>query len=127
MLNKYIRLPKLLSVTLIACMSLALHSCQDEDDPYTSILIGPWTLVDYYGQGTYYMDFYEFCPDGSGYAETWGEGSYNFWWNSYGGNNLQMTFNDGTTWNFYYNASARALSLQPYYDGSTEYLYKRGY
>lgn len=132
--NQATRTGRLRFIALLAsmiCIVSLTSSCTSEDDPYYSPLVGGWQLVDYSGQGTYYISSMMLYSDGTGYVTGLDDYGYSqTWsvqWSSYSSSSLTIYFNDAyaSAWSYYYNFSGGELHLQPINDVTTDYWYMR--
>lgn len=109
--------PILIAITTL----LVFTSCDDEDNPFYSPLVGEWELLeDRYGIVPQNMiDRFIFNDNGAGYYEGYNEyGKWDRWlisWSSYSDYRLVVRFEHGDNWYFYWD-----------YDGDYLYLYEDG-
>lgn len=104
----------------------------DDDDLYHSPLVGSWELLeDQYGPVPQaYIDRIYFYSDGHGVYEAYD--NYGYWsnwdfrWNDYGkyGNTIEMSFYDGTTWNYYWEIYRGYLYLYDYWNKNNYLVYR---
>lgn len=127
--------PRTYLVALLCAIACALlTSCQDEpaDPPASTVLPGVWYYdystgqASYWGNSTFTFNpsgyGYYYGEDQQGYTDTWAIS-----WQSYGGRQLTVWFDDGTTWNFDYGLNGYGqLWLSPWDDPGTTLYYTRG-
>lgn len=122
-----------LAAIIIALMAVTLAACDDlpADNPRSTILPGTWYYdgssgsPGYWGnsQFTFYNNGtgYYYGEDQQGYTDTW-----YITWQSYGGRQLSVWFQDGTTWNFDYSLNGYGeLQLSPWEAPSVTLYYTR--
>lgn len=122
----------LLPFMLLLMMTLSLSSCGDYDEPYYSPLIGSWELLeDQYGVVPYKeVNRFHFYSDGRGAYEAYDDYGYwtnwRYWWDEYGkyDNLVEITFEDGTTWTYYWEIHRGYLYLYDYWNTDIYLIYR---
>ncbi len=121
------KLKNLLLLLLVVATMAGFTSCDDdEDNPYTSPLVGMWQLDDPYA-----YDRFVFYDNGTGYYEGLNEfGQWDSWdinWESRSGSRLSVYFlQSGDWWEYYYRFRDGYLVLT-YVDTGEELWYRRAY
>ncbi len=130
MSNKNILFP----LVMLLMMIVSFTSC-DKDEPYYSPLIGSWELLeDQYGVvPTDYINYFHFYADGHGVYEGYDNhgfwSNWDIWWNDFDRYEdvLEITFEDGTVWSYYWEIYRGYLYLYDQYDSRIYYIYRPMY
>jgi len=116
-------------------MAVSFSSCCEDDDRYYSPLVGSWELLeDSYGiVPQYEINYFHFYSDGRGVYEAYDNHGYwcnwKYWWTDYGryDNTVEIEFQDGTTWTYYWEINRGYLYLYDYWDDRIYYIYRPMY
>lgn len=119
---------------MLLMMAVSFSSCCEDDDRYYSPLVGSWELLeDQYGiVPQYEINYFHFYSDGRGVYEAYDNHGYlcnwDFWWDDYGryDNTVEIEFQDGTTWTYYWEINRGYLYLYDYWDDRI-YIYRPMY
>ncbi len=126
----------LFPLIMMLFMSVSFTSCIDDDDePYYSPLVGSWELLeDSYGiVPQYEINYFHFYSDGRGVYEAYDNHgdwcNWKYWWTDYGryDNTVEIEFQDGTTWTYYWEINRGYLYLYDYWDDRIYYIYRPMY
>lgn len=118
-------LKRILPLLITAVTLAGFTSCDDdEDDPYTSPLVGGWELDD-----PYYPNRFIFYADGTGTYEGYNE--WNQWdgwaitWQSWDRQQLSVWFpQSGDQWDYYYRFQGGCLVLTDMYTDEELWYYR---
>lgn len=116
-------LKRILPLLLAAVALAGFTSCDDEDSPYSSPLVGEWVL------DSAYPDTFVFYDNGTGeYYGVNDLGIPDVWaidWQSYSGSQLSIYFlQSGDQWDYYYRFQSGYLVLTDVYSGEELWYYR---